>query len=188
MRALLPLTLPAGTTLVTNLGGANPLAAGELAVAVARECRPGRAGSPWSPVTTSSTALRLDAPSLEDGRPLSSYGEAGLGERLHRRRDPDARARRPAPTSSSTGRVADPSLFLAPLVHASAGISTTPRTAAAGTLVGHLLECAPQVTGGYFADPGTKDVAGLADLGYPFADVDRGRRGRARRSSTAPAG
>ena len=39
------------------------------------------------------------------------------------------------------------------------------------TLVGHLLECAGQVTGGYFADPGYKDVAGLARLGFPFAEV-----------------
>jgi hypothetical protein len=37
--------------------------------------------------------------------------------------------------------------------------------------VGHLLECAGQVSGGYFADPGVKDVPGLADLGFPFADV-----------------
>jgi hypothetical protein len=37
--------------------------------------------------------------------------------------------------------------------------------------VGHLLECAGQVTGGYFADPGYKDVAGLARLGFPLAEV-----------------
>jgi hypothetical protein len=41
-----------------------------------------------------------------------------------------------------------------------------------GTVVGHLLECAGQITGGYFADPGVKDVAGLARLGFPLAEVD----------------
>ena len=35
-----------------------------------------------------------------------------------------------------------------------------------------MLECAGQVSGGYFADPGYKDVPGLADLGFPFADID----------------
>src|SRR3989344_4200945 len=39
-------------------------------------------------------------------------------------------------------------------------------------MAGHLLECGAQVTGGYFADPGYKDVAGLAQLGYPIAEID----------------
>jgi hypothetical protein len=34
------------------------------------------------------------------------------------------------------------------------------------------MECAGQVTGGYFADPGVKDVADLARLGFPIAEVD----------------
>ncbi len=40
-----------------------------------------------------------------------------------------------------------------------------------GTLAGHLLECAGQITGGYFADPGYKDVPDLARLGFPIAEV-----------------
>jgi hypothetical protein len=40
-----------------------------------------------------------------------------------------------------------------------------------GTLVGHLLECAGQITGGYFADPGFKDVPDLARLGFPIGEV-----------------
>jgi len=40
-----------------------------------------------------------------------------------------------------------------------------------GTVVGHLLECAGQITGGYFADPGYKDVHDLARLGFPLAEV-----------------
>jgi hypothetical protein len=40
-----------------------------------------------------------------------------------------------------------------------------------GTVIGHLLECAGQVTGGYFADPGYKEVQGLGRLGFPIAEV-----------------
>jgi hypothetical protein len=40
-----------------------------------------------------------------------------------------------------------------------------------GTVAGHLLECAGQITGGYFADPGYKDVADLARLGFPIGEV-----------------
>src|SRR5690625_3511390 len=39
------------------------------------------------------------------------------------------------------------------------------------TLAGHLLECGAQVTGGYFADPGFKNVPDLAKIGYPIAEI-----------------
>src|SRR5581483_6052480 len=72
-----------------------------------------------------------------------------------------------------TGRAADPSLFLAPLVHEFGWSWNDWDSLGRGTVIGHLLECAGQITGGYFADPGVKDIEGLADLGFPFADVDR---------------
>jgi hypothetical protein len=69
------------------------------------------------------------------------------------------------------GRLADPSMFLAPLIHRFGwSLDDMPRLGA-GTLVGHLLECGMQVTGGYFADPGIKDVPDLANCGYPIAEV-----------------
>ncbi|MFZ0766384.1 MAG: acyclic terpene utilization AtuA family protein, partial [Bradyrhizobium sp.] len=40
-----------------------------------------------------------------------------------------------------------------------------------GIVAGHLLECAGQVTGGYFADPTFKDVPDLARLGFPIGEV-----------------
>ena len=52
-----------------------------------------------------------------------------------------------------TGRVADPSLILAPVAHEHGWPDDDWRRLGAGTIVGHLLECAAQVTGGYFADP-----------------------------------
>ena len=33
------------------------------------------------------------------------------------------------------------------------------------------MECAAQITGGYFADPGFKDVPNLAYVGFPIAEV-----------------
>src|SRR5260221_6525652 len=42
---------------------------------------------------------------------------------------------------------------------------------ARATMAGHLLECGAQVTGGYFADPGFKDVPGLENVGFPIADI-----------------
>ena len=71
-----------------------------------------------------------------------------------------------------TGRVADPALALGPLVaHFNWSWDDLDRIAA-GTLVGHLLECGAQVSGGFFADPGFKDVPGTADIGFPIAEVE----------------
>ena len=70
-----------------------------------------------------------------------------------------------------TGRVADPALFLAPMIHEFEWPMEDWVMLGQGTVVGHLLECAGQLTGGYFADPGFKDVPGLARLGFPIAEV-----------------
>ncbi|WP_129141985.1 acyclic terpene utilization AtuA family protein [Modicisalibacter coralii] len=71
-----------------------------------------------------------------------------------------------------TGRVADPALFLAPLVTHFGWAWDDWDRLAAGIMAGHLGECGSQVSGGYFADPGVKDVAGLATLGYPIIEVE----------------
>lgn len=77
-----------------------------------------------------------------------------------------------------TGRSSDAALFLAPLAHhhgwelpSGSADEASLDIVAEGTLVGHLLECAGQLTGGYFADGKRKRVDGLARLGFPFADV-----------------
>lgn len=70
------------------------------------------------------------------------------------------------------GRIADPALALGPaLAHFNWKMDEWDLLGRA-TIAGHLLECGAQVTGGYFADPGYKDVRGMANLGYPFAVID----------------
>lgn len=63
-----------------------------------------------------------------------------------------------------TGRVADPALTVGPLMSHFKKSWTDWDFLGAATMAGHLLECGAQVTGGYFADPGIKDVANLANL------------------------
>lgn len=70
-----------------------------------------------------------------------------------------------------TGRVADPALALGPILAHFGWSGTDWDLLAAGTMAGHLLECGAQVTGGYFADPGVKDVPQLADVGFPIVEM-----------------
>lgn len=70
-----------------------------------------------------------------------------------------------------TGRVSDPSLFLAPMIHEFGWASDDYDLMGKGSVIGHLLECAGHICGGYFADPLTKPVENMDTLGHPFADV-----------------
>ena len=71
-----------------------------------------------------------------------------------------------------TGRVSDPSLTVGPLMAYFKKDWNDWTFLGAATMAGHLLECGAQVTGGYFADPGIKDVSGLANVGFPIVEFD----------------
>jgi len=70
-----------------------------------------------------------------------------------------------------TGRVADPALALGAVAAHFDWSFDDYNLIAAGTMAGHLLECGGQVTGGYFADPGMKNVPDLANLGFPIVEI-----------------
>lgn len=72
------------------------------------------------------------------------------------------------------GRCTDAALVLGPLIHEFGWSVSDLDLLAAGTMAGHLLECGAQVTGGYFADPGFKDVPDLDQVGFPIAEVSAG--------------
>ena len=71
-----------------------------------------------------------------------------------------------------TGRVSDPSLTVGPLMAHFKKDWDDWTFLGAATMAGHLLECGAQVTGGYFADPGMKEVPGLAKIGFPIVEFD----------------
>jgi len=184
MRGLLPLIKRNGVRVITNMGAANPRAGAEAIVKLARELH---LKVRVAALTGDDVLDALDPAQtvLETGEPLASVGElfsanAYLG----------VEAMLPALESGAdivlTGRVADPSLALAPLTHRFGWKLDDAERMARGTVVGHLLECAGQLTGGYYADPGKKDVPGMATLGFPFADVDAD--GNARLSKVAGTG
>lgn len=72
-----------------------------------------------------------------------------------------------------TGRVSDPTLTIAPMRHEFGWtIDDNPDQIGQCVLAGHLIECGGQVTGGYYADPGYKEVEGLENLGFPIVEMD----------------
>jgi hypothetical protein len=171
MRALLPACRAAGTTIITNMGAANPRAAAQRTLEIAREL--GLSGLKIACIEgddVTSSAPRDTVLMDEPGR-LSDTGMPIVGMNVYLGVDAILPALNAEADVIIGGRLADPSMFLAPLMHHFGWAASDMTRLGAGTLVGHLLECGMQITGGYFADPGVKDVPDLANCGFPIAEV-----------------
>jgi hypothetical protein len=70
-----------------------------------------------------------------------------------------------------TARVADGCVYLGPLAYEFGWDLDDPHLSAKGMIIGHLMECGAQASGGYFADPGYKHVPNLDDVGNPIVEV-----------------
>ena len=68
-----------------------------------------------------------------------------------------------------TGRVVDPALTLAPLIHEFGWGKTDFDLLASGTVAGHIIECGAQATGGNFSR--WWEVEDYPAIGYPMAEV-----------------
>ena len=176
LRAVLPACARQGVTVISNMGAANPLAAGHAVLAVAGELAlPRLRVAVVSGDDVLDLVRALDLP-LVDGDGVSARTVRELGDRLvSANAYLGADALLPALDERAdvviAGRVADPALFLAPLVHRFGWAADDWTRLARGIAVGHLLECAAQVSGGYLAMPGRLDVPRLEELGFPLAEV-----------------
>jgi hypothetical protein len=170
MRAVLALCSEKGIRIVTNMGAANPLAAAAKVREIARSLN---LQLKVAAVVGDDVLDLVRAGSYVDdtGSPVGQLGERLLSANAYLGAQPLVDALAQGADVVITGRVADPALVLAPLIHEFGWAMDDWHRLGQGTLVGHLLECAGQITGGYFADPGHKDVAGLARLGFPIGEV-----------------
>jgi hypothetical protein len=172
MEAVLPACVKRGIRIVTNMGAANPVAGAREVARIARAH--GFHGLRVAAVTGDDVLQQVtggDFPLLERPGTVASLNEAVISANAYLGVEPIVQALQGGADVVVTGRVADPALFMAPLVHEFGWSLDDWDMLGKGTVVGHLLECAGQITGGYFADPGYKDVADLARLGFPLAEV-----------------
>lgn len=172
MRAVLPACAANGIKIVTNMGAANPWAAARKIAQIAAALGLSRLRVA---AVTGDDVLEVckgrDLPLIEIDGTLRTLGNRIVSANAYLGAEPIAAALRQGADIVITGRASDPALFLAPMVDAFGWAMDDWTRLGRGIVAGHLLECAGQVTGGYFADPGYKDVAGLARLGFPIGEV-----------------
>lgn len=157
-----------GVKIVTNGGGINPLGCKQALEAACRE---------------QGLQLRIAAVEGDDLLPMAAaLREEGVrewisGEPLPERlltanaylgALPVAAALAAGADIVLTGRCADSALALGILMHEFGWARDDYDRLAAGSLVGHLLECGPQATGGVFTD--WERVPGWHNIGYPIAE------------------
>lgn len=176
LAAALPAVVAGRTRVITNAGGINPLAAARAAVETAKAL--GLSGFKVATVLGDDLMPRLDElqaagvtlANAENGRTWRElpadprFAAAYLGAA------PIVEALRQGADVVITGRVADASLFLAPLIHEHGWAGDDWDRLAAGIVVGHLLECSGQTAGGNYSG----DWWALPrpwDLPYPMAEV-----------------
>nr|WP_314581399.1 acyclic terpene utilization AtuA family protein [uncultured Pseudomonas sp.] len=157
--------------IISNMGAANPLSAAREVRRIAAEL--GVHGLKVAALTGDDVLAQLNAEHLLDnGLTVAALGNRLISANAYLGAEGIVEALKADADVVITGRVADPSLFLAPQLFTFGWVQDDWKRLGRGTLIGHLLECAGQITGGYFADPGVKDVTDLARLGFPLAEVD----------------
>jgi hypothetical protein len=168
-RPVLRRCLEHGIPIVSNFGAANPRAAAQRIRRMALELGMSQSriaiveGDDWSDARGRELLRRYLSPADFDREMISAnvyLGAAAI-----------AGALLAGAQVVVTGRVADPSLVVGPAMAHFGWSETDWDTLARATMAGHLLECGAQVTGGYFADPGFKDVPDLHAVGFPIAEV-----------------
>ena len=155
-----PYLVDGRTRFITNAGGINPIAAGRAVVAGARQA--GLTGLKVATVVGDDVRPQADALGLPAD---ALFANAYIGAR------PIVDALDQGAHVVITGRVADASLFVAPLVHEFGWSWDDWDRLAAGVVVGHLLECSGQVTGGNYSGAWWENPDPLR-VGFPIAEVE----------------
>jgi len=176
MSALLPECRPRGIRLITNAGGINPVGAAAAVRDVARTLGMDDlrvavvVGDDITSRIAELQSLGASLANMDTGESLDAvrdrivFGVAYLGCA------PVVQALSLGADVVITGRVADASLFVAPMVHELGWSLDDWDRLAAGVVLGHLMECSAQSTGGNFSGDWW-NVPDLDRAGYPVCEM-----------------
>lgn len=172
MRMFLPY-VNKGLKIIANIGAANPRAALRKAKSIADEM--GIPGVRFAAVIGDDVLQQVKRHNpivLETAAPLDQLTGELVSAHAYIGADPVVYALKEGADVVIGGRLADPSLFLAPMIREFGWRHDDWEKKGRGTVLGHLLECGTHVTGGNFADPPYRIVPGLDRLGMPIAEVE----------------
>ncbi|MEJ1168936.1 acyclic terpene utilization AtuA family protein [Variovorax sp. CCNWLW235] len=170
LRPVLARCLAHGIRIVSNFGAANPRAAARHIARMAREL--GAAEPRIAVVEGDDLSGPAHLALLHEALGAQMDGLRIVSANAYIGAEPIAAALDAGAQIVVCGRVADPSLTVGPAMSHFGWRADDWHRLGRATMAGHLLECGAQVCGGYFADPGYKNVPGLEEVGFPIAEID----------------
>ena len=173
LRAVAPACIRSGTKIIANAGGFDPVGAATLTAQVLRDLGLKDVKIAYTTGSDVTDQVRQRNPIVQEtGQPVSSLGNDMLGALAYGGTDAIRKALSEGADIVITQRAGDSEQFLAPMMHEFGWTESDWDRIASGLGAGHLAECAAQLTGGYFYDPGLKDVPDIHRLGFPIVEMD----------------
>jgi hypothetical protein len=176
MDDLLPDIVDRGIRVITNGGGANPLACREAIFAAARKARITGLrvgvvlGDDILDRIPGLSAAGLRFTNMENGEDFDMVRDRLTSANVYFGAVPIAEALRGGAQIVVTGRTTDTGLTLAPMIHEFGWAADDWNRLAAGTVAGHILECGAQASGGNFSAD-WRSVPDMAHIGFPIAEA-----------------
>ena len=175
LRRILPSAKKKGIKIVANAGGVNPKGCADAVRKVARDL--GVKGVKIAIVEGDDILSRVKDlmaageafKNLDTGADVSTVLDRITSANVYIGAKPIADALAQGADVVITGRATDPSLVVGPLIHEFGWSLSDYNKLAAGTVMGHILECGPQCTGGNYI--GWRQVKDFARIGWPIAEA-----------------
>lgn len=175
LRRILPQCKKKGIRIIANAGGVNPRGCLEALRKVVHEL--GLKGVRIGIVEGDDILPQLPElmqggeqfKNLDSGAPVSTVLDKITSANVYIGAKPIADALAQGADVVITGRATDPSIALAPLLHEFGWSMDDYDRLAAGTVMGHILECGPQCTGGNYTN--WRQVKDFARIGWPIAEA-----------------
>jgi len=175
LRAALPHCRAHGTRVITSMGAANPRAAAQHTARIVAELglQPMKVAAVLGDDVLEYCLRHRDTLQvMETGLPLAALQGEIVSANAYLGAEPLVEALGGGADVILTGRVADCSLFLAAMRHEFLWPADDWDLLGRGQVAADMVECGAVVSGGFFADPGYKEVEDLANLGFPYLDVE----------------
>ncbi len=163
-----------GTRVITSMGAANPLGAAKRTCQIIEEL----GLAPWKVAALIGDDVldyclknKEQIEIWETGKSLAQLEGEIVSANAYLGADAIIKGLNQGAWVVITGRVADPSLFLAPMIHEFGWKLDDWKVLGAGQVAADMVECGASVCGANFADPGYKEVPELVNLGFPILEV-----------------